>query len=71
MNLLAIMPLEIKIKGGGPKFTEFACLFYLSIYLFFFWGGGEGGYAWLPGIFCGDGGGGSGEGCIGRYAQSA
>ena len=25
MNLLEIMPLEIKIKGGGPKFTEFAC----------------------------------------------
>ena len=26
MNQLEIMPLEIKIKGRGPKFTEFACL---------------------------------------------
>ena len=27
MNLLVIMPLEIKIKGEEPKFTEFAFFF--------------------------------------------
>ena len=37
MNLLEIMPLEIRIKSGGPKLTDFACviLYFSHIYFLF------------------------------------